>query len=174
MIPSNQIDLRKELKGLIDKSGHWIVVRQAVPGRICPCIDPVSQDAAKDCNVCLGNGRAYIDRFTKGRKSRPVKLVNTLDMESNSSLGIVSTPETVFYFEFYIRPTSNDYVLELALDPTTQEPLTPYSVLSVYDITDARELRDINGRIEYWAVTSQRRQWTQFTLSEYGDLPRTT
>lgn len=168
----NQINLRNELEDLIDKHGHWLVIRQAVPGRLCACVNPVTKDARKDCNVCLETGRAYVDRFIKGRKSRPVKVMNTLDMESNSPLGVLSTPESAFYIQYFMRPTQNDFILELALDEITLEPKTPYNIMSVFDITDARELRDIKGRIEYWAVTAQRRQWTSFNLSEYSDLPR--
>ena len=163
---NGEIDLRQELDELINKHGHWFVLRQAVPGRLCLCIDPITKDCNPRCNICLGSGNAFIDRFVKGRKSRPVRLSQTADMESRASLGIVTVPEAVFYIQYDIRPTELDFIIELALSINDQEPEIPYRSIGVYSITDSRELRDQGGRIEYFSITAQRKNWGQFEITD--------
>lgn len=160
------IDLRYEMDKLIDQSGHWIVMRQSVPGRVCACVDPITKDSNPDCNQCLGSGRAFIDRFTKARKSRPVKITQTLGGESRAPIMEAGAPDWIFYIEWFTRPTHDDFVLELKLGLSDIEPIQPFSIVSVYNITDVRDLRDIGGRVEYYAITGKRLPWPYFEIAE--------
>jgi hypothetical protein len=159
------IDLRKELKQMISDHGHWIVLRQAIPGRKCSCVNDITDDPNPNCTLCLGTGYAYVDRFTKGRKARPIRITQTLGAEQRSSVGVATTPDNIFYLEYNIKPTQQDFILEIDLSATDREPLIPFRVNAVYDISDVRELRDKRGRVEYYAVTAERSAWSEFNLT---------
>jgi len=73
--------------------------------------------------------------------------------------------DNTFYVQHTVKPTSLDYVLEIALDPLDQTPERPYRVLSVHKITDAREQRDANGRIEYYALSTVVQAWPEFNIN---------
>ena len=161
-----QIDFRQEIKEMFDERGHWIVLRQAYAGRLCPCVQPTTKEALKDCNLCLSSGRAFVDRFTKCRKSRKVRLTQTIGFEFATAVGTTAPPDAIFYLEHYIRPTTVDYILEIALSTEDAEPLTPFKIISVYDISDVREQRDQRGRLEYYAVSGERKSWPEFTMTE--------
>lgn len=160
------IDLRKEFKDTIKKHGHWFVLRQAVPGRKCACVNPQTKDALTDCGRCLGTGYAFVDRFTKGRKSRQVRITQTLGAETRTAIMQMSPTDNIFYLQHNFKPTSLDYILEVALDPITGNPERPYRVLSVHDISDVREQRDKLGRIEYYAVTAEVKAWPEFEINQ--------
>lgn len=87
-------------------------------------------------------------------------------MEARTSVGVAGTPEAVFYIEYYMKPAETDYILEISLDPLITEPQLPFKVNSVYGIMDSRELRDNKGRIEYFAITAQRKNWSQFEMTQ--------
>lgn len=152
---------------MIDLHGHWIAIRQAVPGRVCACINPVTKDAHPECNSCLGSGRAFIDRFAKARKSRPVKLTQaSMGGERRSPVMEAGANDWTFYIEHNMKPTTEDFIIELRLDEQTLEPIVPYAAISIYNITDSRDLRDKNGRTEYYAVTAEKQPWPYFEITE--------
>lgn len=158
------IDLRKEFRDCIDKHGHWIVIRQAVPGRKCACANS-GGDTDSRCNRCLGTGYSFIDRFVKGRKSRQIKITQSLGAETRTALMQMSPVDNIFYIQHNFKPTSLDYMLTIALDPLTYQPERPYRVLSVAAISDVREQRDRKGRIEYYALTAETRAWPEFKIN---------
>lgn len=150
----------------MDLRGHWMILRQAVPGRVCACVDPTTNDANTSCNQCLGSGRAYIDRFIKGRKSRPVKITQTLGGEIRTAITEGAANDWIMYIEFNMRPTSDDFVIELRLNENTIEPIQPFMAVSVYNIKEVRDLRDIGGRTEYYAITATQQPWSYFEITE--------
>ena len=160
----DSIDLREELSELVSEYGHWIVLRQAIPGRKCSCVNPVTAESRTDCNLCLGSGRAYIDKFVRGRKSRDVGIMQNIGSESRAWIGFQTSPDYVFYIEYTTRPTQEDYVLEVKLDIEDQEPAVPVVVTNIYDISDVREMRSDQGRVEFYAVTAERQSWSEFVL----------
>lgn len=160
-----QINIRKELKDLFDKHGHWVVLRQSLPGEKCSCISPTTDSPVPSCKICLGSGLIFVDRFVRCRKSRDVSLTQTLGAEVRSALRYLTPNEAVFYFRFDAKPTQADYILEVALDAKTGAPVKPFKVLAVYDISDAREHRDQNGRIEFYSVTADKQAWPEFKFN---------
>jgi len=160
------MNLRKEFRDYIVKHGHWMVVRQAIPGRYCACRNDHSQESDPRCTDCLGTGYAFIDRFIKGRKSRQIKLTQSLGAEQRAAITQMAPTDNIFFLQHTIRPTMLDYILTIALDPLTQEPERPYRALSVHDISDVREQRDEKGRIEYYAVTAETRAWPEFSIND--------
>lgn len=148
----------------MDKHGNWMVLRQAIPGRKCSCVNPTTQDAYPGCNRCLGSGYAYVDRFVKGRKSREVRITQSLGAETRTAIMQMSPIDNIFYIQHNMKPTNIDYILEIALDPITQQPERPYRVLSVHDISDSRDHRDQNGRIEFFSVTAELKAWPEFEI----------
>lgn len=159
------IDLRKEFRCMIENHGHWMVLRQAVPGRKCACAANGDTSSTTNCNRCLGTGFAFIDRFVKGRKSRQIKITQSLGAETRTALAQMSPTDSIFYIQHNFKPTSLDYVMTVALDPLTQEPERPYRVLSVHAISDVREQRDQGGRMEYFALTAETRAWPEFSIN---------
>jgi hypothetical protein len=164
-----EIDLRQEMIDLIEKRGHWFVLRQSFPGRKCQCVNPVTGDSSKDCNTCFGSGRAFIDRFVKGRKTSRTGYKQGGAPEARTPIGLASSPDAVFYVQYDQKPSQTDYVLEIALDPNDQEPVRSYKILSVFDIEEAVEFRDQGGRIEFCSLFANRMPWHQFKSTELYD-----
>jgi len=160
------IDLRKDFRKMIEDHGHWMVLRQAVPGRKCACVgDSGDASSSSVCNRCLGTGYAFVDRFIKGRKSRQIKITQSQGAETRTALMQMSPTDNIFYLQHNFTPTNLDYMMTIALDPLTQDPVRPYRVLSVHAISDVREQRDKGGRMEYYAVTAETRAWPEFTIN---------
>ncbi len=158
------INLRKDFKKTIDDHGHWVVLRQAVPDTKCSCVIPITDGPKANCKLCLGSGYLFVDRFAKCRKSRDVRLTQTLGAETRTAIRMTSPTEAIFYFEYTTKPTVLDYILEIALNEKNGEPIKPYKILSIYDIGDVREHRDQKGRIEFYSVTAERQLWSEFRL----------
>lgn len=159
------LDLRKEFRSLIDKHGHWLVLRQAIPGKKCACVNLLTKEGDSRCYRCFSTGYAFVDRFVKARKSRQIRLTQTLGAEQLTGPVQMSPTDAIFYFQHTTKPTQIDYVLEVALDPISNLPEKPYRVLSVYDISDVREQRERSGRIEYFAVTAELKAWPEFNIN---------
>ena len=118
----DKINLREELADIINNYGHWMVIRQALPNMVCPCINPSIGEPSSQCNLCLGSGKAYIDTFIKGRRSRPIGIAQNIGGENRAFIGYQNSPDHIFYVEHTVKPTVDDYILEIALDPDDLEP----------------------------------------------------
>jgi len=162
----DDINIREEMTELINEHGYWAILRQAVPGTRCACVNPITNSADPRCDNCLSTGYAYIDRFAKVRKSRPIGITQMLGAEQRAAVRVMAPTDSIFYLEHYNMPTSQDFVLELAIDSTYQDPVRPYKVISVNDISDVREQRDREGRIEYYAVTAELKAWPAFDINQ--------
>lgn len=158
------INLRKEMNECMDNHGHWGVLRRAVPGAKCPCVNPQTDDAAGTCTLCLSTGRVYVDQFIKLRKSRPVKITQMLGAETRAAVGQMTPTDNIFYLEYTEMPSVQDFILELKLDFTSGEPVRPYTVIGVYDVSDSREHRDKFGRVEFFSVTAETQAWPEFNI----------
>ena len=159
------INLRAELKKMIDDHGHWVVLRQAEPGGRCACVNPNTDDADSRCNMCLGSGYLFVDRFVKCRKSRDVSLTQTVGGERRTALAHATPLDSIFYFEYTTKPTTADFILEVKLDQINNEPIAPYRVKNVFDISDVREQRDQMGRVEFYAATAALQLWPEFDIN---------
>lgn len=156
------IDLRKEFETLMHDYGHWVVLRHALPGRRCSCISKITKEALSGCTKCLGSGRAYTDTFVKARKSRPIKFTHAVGGEALTGPVQGTTPEYIYYLRFETRPSQDDYVLEIGLTPADRDPVIPCLVTAVYNITDVREMRMDSGRVEYYALSTERQIFPDF------------
>lgn len=154
------IDLREELRGMIQRHGHWIALRKITNQR-CPNYDPsIREEHARECRFCMGTGYRYQDFILKSY-ARPSVLIETAAGESRQHIGMLSHDVRVYYFPGTTRnpntgammelsPTSSDYIIELRLENDSQDISKTYRFRAIYNIQLPYPLRDRNGRIEYW------------------------
>jgi hypothetical protein len=149
------IDLRKEIKTLIDLEGfHWIALRSVDLSRPCSkCkdeIDPQYSDVSIQCSVCLGIGYSYIDKLTKGYGFRGATAI-----DQRTNVVMINTENIVWVLQHNIYPKNSDYILELDLDESTGIPKQPFSIIKAYKIQDAQSMLGDDRRIEFWSCYTE-------------------
>ena len=149
----------------LDKRGHWVAIRQAVPGAKCSCMDSALGEPGRACDDCLGTGRAYVDRLIKIRKSKTLQINQAIGSERSSPIGNVNAFDVLMYTSYTVKPTQQDFILEIALDSKTREPNIPIKIVQVYNVIDIQDNRDQGGRVEYYSITSQRVVWPEFNVN---------
>lgn len=148
------LDLRKEFASMIYKNGHWVMLRKALLDQKCSCVDPVTHEKDPDCALCNGSGFKFVDNIVLARKT---KLVNSVEMTTD--VGLAAIPQWHFYLLYNAKPTHMDWILEIALDPVSSEPITPVKIEKYYDIQDYEVMRGDGGKIIYYDCQVEESTW---------------
>lgn len=148
-------DLRKAMSGF-----HWVVLRSAHLDGFCECIKEVERQYSKatsNCRRCLGSGRLFTDFLIKGIQYIPTPQFRS--DESQKGPGVLHNEGFRYLISVKDRiPKETDFLIEIDLDKDTGNPVTPISVVTVYDITNVRVLWGDKGREEFYSVTTKARQ----------------
>ena len=99
----------------------------------------------------------FTDHLIKGLQYIPTR--RALSEESQVAPGIIHNEGFRYCLTTKnIVPKETDFIIEIDLNKDTGDPVTPVSVVSVYDIIHTRILWGDKGREEWYAVTVQSRQ----------------
>jgi len=152
-----EMKMAEELRDQIDRYGHWLAIRQIVPGYACPCVRTVSEGPSENCRICHGDGKMYVDHIVKGRvyTAKP-----QLGSETHVPIGLtyIHGP-TIIVEPGTVTPKEADYVLALVIDYATNEPIRPYEVRGVFKIVNVSEMRDIHGKIAFFQISAEAEAW---------------
>lgn len=145
---ANGIDLRAELKAILDDHGHWGILRHRVGSQHSSDLNPSTEEGEDMDNP--GSAHKYQDMFIKLRK-------RTLYAkgENPTPLGKVGEPILKFYVASNVRPAKHDYIIELAQAEDSNgrvSPSLPYAIHRSYNIVDVDDMREEGGKVEFFEV----------------------
>lgn len=154
-----EIDLFTEVTIRIENRGHKIAFRK-ITEDICPYYDlDRKEDHPDDCSYCMGSGYMFQDYIVKSY-CRTATDVEAQTKEVRIEIGFMAPSKWVYYLpayistnnrNIYLNPTHADYIIELDLDEDN-EPTLPRRIRRILSIEAIHELRDKNGRIEYYSI----------------------
>ena len=169
---SGEIELRDEIKKILDgddsspQRGHWILLRRMETAQRCTCWNAVGEGTDKyssddrkydepdeNCTICNGNGWVYDDELHLVRRRLVAPPIGLSGQEQQAPVGIINIPYVVYYFKYYVNPSSKDKIIEIEnnVDGTPKKDSSDsYIQKEVFNISTVESFRDINGRIEYW------------------------
>lgn len=144
--------LKRTFDKMVQDHGHWMLLRKAILNKKCSC---TNNDAAlPGCTLCNGTGHAYIDHLVRGRRT---KMVDSVQMTTDISL--VATPRWHFYLPSNTQPNHMDWIAEIELSPTDQQPIYPIKIETYYNITDVESMRELKGELVFWDVQTEKSNW---------------
>jgi len=162
---SKELDLRVELHrllyGAIDeiakgKVGLLRRMRRDSDGNLvrCPCRSQATDEPDRDfyCRYCQGSGSFWDEyKVIYFKDDNAFKRTESETQEFE---------RVIFYFEWNVDITADDYIIEVALDKAGL-PVIPVTRLKRYDILSANIFRSDGGRAEFWRVRAKEyRQWS--------------
>lgn len=159
-----EIDIRSEVKEIIEQRGHYVFLRKARQQR-APSFNQRTSEAKENDPFNHGVGFLYDDYLIKIRKRPTVDLTAGGPMkEIRTEIGFSSPRTFVMYLAHppitsspTIIPDISDMIIEVTLDDATGLPKLAYNIERIYDLQAVQEYRDKHGRIEYWSVLAQQR-----------------
>lgn len=162
----NDMDLRKEFAEILDESGHYILLQRTSRKLRCVCWDEKLQESSikkykeymrlldtphKECPKCLGSG--WVSRIERVRTRRQLAsdIISMTSRIQTLDIGKQTFDNLLFFFEHNIQPKEGDYIFEVGWDG-----IKPTHLIKSYSIQVANDLRQHEGRIEFWqAVTKE-------------------
>ena len=157
MTDDYEMQLSGELRDFIDQYGHWMAIRTVEPGQRCPCVRGVSEGPEPNCRICHGDGKLYLDHLVRGRVYTPKPLIGS---ETHMNIGQVYMHSPMIIVEpGVVIPKEADFVLELVIDPESNEPLRPYTIRRVYKVVNVSEMRDIEGKVTFFQIKGELEAW---------------
>lgn len=142
------INERLSFDRMLVRWGHWCALRRFLRGeRRSQAFDAFYQESSRRALQELTAGRPYSDHV-----ARMVKRTVVPGFEKRVELGKVATPGLFFYLPASLKPSAEDWVLELAQEEIFGEtrPVRPFRVTAIYRIMDIDELRMESGRLAYF------------------------
>lgn len=149
------IDLRQEVEGLIEREGHYVLLQRTSRKIRCTCWNEKYQEADPNCPYCLGKG--FVSRIER-HKIRRQTAVNVIALPNNiqqTPIGQLSTDTRLFFFKHDTKPKKGDIIMEVGW-----RGQRPTHLITVYEISHADDMREHNGRIEFFQVTAKEKSIT--------------
>jgi len=151
------MQMRLEFEKFIKENGYWVALRKAMLNPNSPNVDSPTGEGLTDAPDTITSGYTYTDHITKARKS-PVGILGGSD-EVGSAIGLITVPKYIFYLRYSMDPRELDWIVELAIDETTLEPIKPFKITKYYDIQDVGEQRGSDGKIIYYKCLCEESVW---------------
>lgn len=139
------IDLREKINEILDKWGHYVLIRRNNKKLHCDCFDFHTQESAvRDCAICDGEG--YVPTIEKVLTRRWENDKSGVSIENP---GRIARGGKVFYFKHWVHPDVQDIIYEVTWVPNPHNGV-PKNIVDIYSIHHAHANRADNGRIEYY------------------------
>jgi hypothetical protein len=149
--------MRLEFEKFVKENGYWIALRKVLLSPSSPNVDSPTGEGLTAAPDTTTSGHTYTDHITKARKS-PVGMSGGSD-ELGTPIGLITVPKYIFYLRYSMNPRELDWIVELAIDEATLEPIKPFKITKYYDIQDVSEQRGINGKIIYYRCLCEESVW---------------
>jgi len=163
------VDLRREFDNLVlGFQGETPIGRPFILRRMrrdssenlvpCSCVHSLTKEPDRDfpCPYCLGNGHLFDEELVTAYKvvaSAPGG-TNAAANFPKTKPGTMYLPSARFFLSYDVNPKKDDRIVEIELD-SEGDPVTPYNRVRVYEFMLVRAMRADNGKIEFWACSSQ-------------------
>lgn len=138
-----EINLRKLLVDWLKKRGHWAVLRVATGPRLSGLADDETGQPYMSIGE-MAEARDYVDYIVKTDRRKVVP-----DRFLDTGIGDAAVGEDHFYLEHHSPVKEGDLILEVQLD-SNERPITPFVIRKAYKVIDPQDMRDQNGRIEFY------------------------
>ena len=143
-------DLREKINEILDKWGHYVLIRRNDKKLHCDCFDYHTQESAvRDCAVCDGEGYVPIIEKVLTRRWGIGDSPDTIE-----NPGRIARSDRIYYFKHWVNPQVQDVIYEVTWVPNPHNGI-PKSIVHVYSIHKAHAARADNGRIEYYRCESK-------------------
>ncbi len=160
------IDLREEMKAIVEDHGHYVLLQRTSRKLRCVCWDEKMKESSieaykkamgikdtdlKSCPKCLGAG--WISRIEriKTRRQLAADIISLTSRLQTLDIGQTTFDNKLFFFEHDVNPKEGDYIFEVGWDGNR-----PTHLINAYRIQMSAEHREKQGRIEFWqAVTKE-------------------
>lgn len=156
---NSEMRVDEEIRAFILKYGYYMALRKMTPGK-CECVRAFAGSPDPNCPQCFGEGKSPVDHIVYGRKYTPRPEIGS---EQRAPLGTVHTHAPLFVVEPLLSsrdaPTTDDYIVELVLEPDNRTPLRPYKIRVAYKVTHVDEMRDLNGDVAFYQMRCEEKAW---------------
>ena len=150
-----EIDLRAELDIILNgggsepQRGHWVVYRRYDLTQHSEYWNPQTNEG-KGGPAYVHTDELWITRRVQLRSGSAI-----FSAEQQTTPGLLPVPYDVYYFKHTLAPKIQDEIYEITWDDHTTKPdidNLPKPFVERHNIQLITPLRDINGRIEYYAI----------------------
>lgn len=159
------LDLRQEIRELLEESGHYVLLQRTSRKLRCVCWDEKMQESSierymqsmrlattphKECPKCLGSG--WVSRIERvlTRRQLASDIISLTSRIQSLEIGKQTFDNKLFFFEHNVNPRDGDYILEVGWDG-----IKPTHLINSYRIQVSNDLREKQGRIEFWQVITK-------------------
>lgn len=159
------IDLRKEFHDIIEETGHYVLLQRTSRKLRCICWDEKMKESSierymeymklvktehKECPRCLGAGwLSRIERL-KTRRQLASDIISLTSRMQTLDIGQQTFDNKLFFFEHNVHPKEGDYIFEVGWNG-----IKPTHLINSYQIQMATDMREHQGRIEFWQVVTK-------------------
>lgn len=159
LVTGGEMRTDEQVRQFVRKYGYYMSLRKMTMGK-CECVLAFAGSPDPNCRQCFGEGRSPVDHIVLGRKYTPRPEIGS---EQRAPLGIVHTHAPLFIIEPILSsqdaPTTDDYIVELVLEPDRRTPLRPYQIRCAYKVTHVDEMRDLKGDVAFYQVRCEEKAW---------------
>ncbi|MCY9308714.1 MULTISPECIES: hypothetical protein [Bacillus subtilis group] len=114
---SINMDLAKEFKKILQEYGHDVLVIRQEGKLHCPnCYDEVTQEASRDCPVCLGIGYSFVAERHRTRAEESDVPRSLVRLIKNASIGDTVIDGIKYYFPPEMKAKEQDLIIEVDWD----------------------------------------------------------
>lgn len=142
------IDLRKEMKKLLDNTKYKVLLQRTSKKIHCSCYNDKYHEGKAHCNKCLGTG--YLFKFEKQKTFKQDYASSPDSAILFTEIGQFSYNTRTFYFSHDSNPQAKDYIWEVSWKGEK-----PIELKNLYRIKSVGEQRGVNGRIEFYVVVAE-------------------
>jgi len=110
------MDLAREFKKILEDFGHDVLVIKQDKKLYCSCYNEVTQEASRDCPLCLGLGWTFTAERHTTRSEDATGATQLIKLMKNSHIGNVVSGDRKYFFLPNMNAIEKDLIVEVEWD----------------------------------------------------------
>lgn len=143
------IDLAQEFRKILDEYGTDVLVLKQEKKLFCECYNEVTQEASRECPVCLGLGYSFVAERHKTRAEGAVGATQLINLLKQEEIGDVMGGDRKYYFSPDMKANEKDLIVEVDWD---QYGRPTYNNEGIWKITNVDHTQTLGEGKEVYKV----------------------
>lgn len=166
------IDLANEFKKILEEYGHDVLVLRQDKKLFCSCYNEVTQEASRDCPICLGMGYTFVAERHTTRAEGAVGANQLINVLKTEDIGSVLTGDRKYYFLPNMKANEKDLIVEVDWDQFGRPTYNNEGIWKISNVDHTQNLGEGKEvyKIYYASLTPVRSKVRGIRISEINGV----
>lgn len=134
------MDLAREFENILRDFGHDVLVLRTDRKLFCSCYNEVTQEASRECPICLGLGWTFTAERHTTRSQEAIGSTQLARVLNDTGIGSVAVSDRKYFFLPNMKAVEKDLIVEVEWDDFGRPTYTDGGIWAITNVVKSKNL----------------------------------